>query len=1087
MRIKAGLSLLLYCFLLLPTAWSQSTNNCAVKAVLSPAVSDTVVADGKPINITSASSNATSFRFIVNEDPYPLNKPVSGILSVGLTTIQLVAYNGSCTDTAVSYYLSPGQAPTAADNPRTLFGNHKGMEAVTGLISTQSGGHLLTGRSIYNILYTQEGLFIKTKPGGCIEWARKISFPSDVNMIKETGDGGFISATTLYTAVSGRMIKFDAAGRVLWTKALLKPGLDGLTPKAMEATPDGGAILVGTDQFSPSQFLIRLNQNGDVVWQKAFTDVDGGQHRLSSLLLKDNAIFVGGNASYYATNKSAAFIQKVNYSDGATIWKQQYSGSTGSITINEIVGAGEDLLVNISTPTGQTNKSLIVAMMHLDTAGQVKSTTAVGENYVYDPQFGPYNTAGNHLGPSGKSFYFLSAGSNDMSLQPGINYTTRLVKIDPNFNVLWMAESSGNGVPRFFYPAPAGNEGLAIAGTEFRDLLPTYYASQALTLKVMDSAGGNANADCYFKRKPFELFPITVVASPLQLQAETNGGYTAEEQHLPVVNYFPSTRVSCPDYVGNCNYLKLEGPRAICNLGQDYQFIAHMDKTCNQVVKWRLPQGVQAIEEAGNIIKLHFGATGRYVIYAENFAGCIPLQDSIVIKAGGAGRTLDLGADKQVCGQVATTFHAGKGFTNYAWQDGSSDSLFTANKPGKYWVTVQDSCGNLMSDTVWITATASIPLFLGADRTKCNADTIHLDAGPGFAKYSWSPTYFINNSNSQQVVVNPLRDTFYTVIAETAAGCLAYDTIHITVRQSPKINLGNDTSFCVGDSTVLDAGIGFSNYLWSDGSVSRMLSVKQAGVFSVLAVSPQGCIAADTIRVLSVYTTPVIPLSKDSFLCSGSAKVLNAGNFADYQWQDGSQAANFLVSQPGKYYVSVTDQHHCKASDTVFINRMIPSPALFLPADTNICNYAQVQLHTLKSYNQYHWSTGATTPTITISQPGRYWLEVVDQQHCSGSDTINIVAKGCLVGLYAPTAFSPNHDGKNDSFKPMLFGTVTSYQLAIFDRWGHPIFQTTDPQKGWDGTNGGHLQDDTQFIWICTFQLAGQEKFTQKGLVSVLK
>ncbi|MEZ4738653.1 MAG: CotH kinase family protein [Flavobacteriales bacterium] len=68
--------------------------------------------------------------------------------------------------------------------------------------------------------------------------------------------------------------------------------------------------------------------------------------------------------------------------------------------------------------------------------------------------------------------------------------------------------------------------------------------------------------------------------------------------------------------------------------------------------------------------------------------------------------------------------------------------------------------------------------------------------------------------------------------------------------------------------------------------------------------------------------------------------------------------------------------------------------------------------------------------------------------------------------FYAPNAFTPNGDGINDVFHPM--GQVIdleTFEFQVFDRWGGLIFETDDPNKGWDGTAGGTLLPDGVYVY----------------------
>ncbi len=72
--------------------------------------------------------------------------------------------------------------------------------------------------------------------------------------------------------------------------------------------------------------------------------------------------------------------------------------------------------------------------------------------------------------------------------------------------------------------------------------------------------------------------------------------------------------------------------------------------------------------------------------------------------------------------------------------------------------------------------------------------------------------------------------------------------------------------------------------------------------------------------------------------------------------------------------------------------------------------------------------------------------------------------------VHAPTAFSPNGDGKNDVF--YVYGPVdeiVQFQLNIYDRWGTLVFKTNDLQEGWDGTFDGNLAPTGAYVWVADF------------------
>ena len=93
-----------------------------------------------------------------------------------------------------------------------------------------------------------------------------------------------------------------------------------------------------------------------------------------------------------------------------------------------------------------------------------------------------------------------------------------------------------------------------------------------------------------------------------------------------------------------------------------------------------------------------------------------------------------------------------------------------------------------------------------------------------------------------------------------------------------------------------------------------------------------------------------------------------------------------------------------------------------------------------------------------------------------------------MLGFYVPNAFTPNGDGKNDVFRPSLFGNVQSYLFCIYNRFGELVFKTNNPGEGWDGNYKGKPFDSgTTFVWRCAYQLQGDKPVSAKGYVVLIK
>ncbi|HVU95294.1 MAG TPA: hypothetical protein VHE34_08725 [Puia sp.] len=70
------------------------------------------------------------------------------------------------------------------------------------------------------------------------------------------------------------------------------------------------------------------------------------------------------------------------------------------------------------------------------------------------------------------------------------------------------------------------------------------------------------------------------------------------------------------------------------------------------------------------------------------------------------------------------------------------------------------------------------------------------------------------------------------------------------------------------------------------------------------------------------------------------------------------------------------------------------------------------------------WADGSSVARIAVNDPGVYWVTVTDANKCTATDTVFVKGTTCLVGLFAPTAFSPDGNGHIDVLWPMPYGRV---------------------------------------------------------------
>lgn len=87
--------------------------------------------------------------------------------------------------------------------------------------------------------------------------------------------------------------------------------------------------------------------------------------------------------------------------------------------------------------------------------------------------------------------------------------------------------------------------------------------------------------------------------------------------------------------------------------------------------------------------------------------------------------------------------------------------------------------------------------------------------------------------------------------------------------------------------------------------------------------------------------------------------------------------------------------------------------------------------------------------------------------------------------IFVPNAFSPK--GYNDEFKPVqVFVDLSEYEFRIYNRWGQELFQTKDPERGWDGTYEGKLVPGGVYVYYIRFITSTGDEYEKRGSVTVI-
>ncbi|WP_207491478.1 gliding motility-associated C-terminal domain-containing protein [Aridibaculum aurantiacum] len=318
----------------------------------------------------------------------------------------------------------------------------------------------------------------------------------------------------------------------------------------------------------------------------------------------------------------------------------------------------------------------------------------------------------------------------------------------------------------------------------------------------------------------------------------------------------------------------------------------------------------------------------------------------------------------------------------YEWQDGSARDTFRVRQAGVYWGKVTYN-GCTVSDTITVSYVNAQDINLGPDTTLCLGDSLQLQVTTGNATFAWStgattPSIYVKSTGRYWVRVNN-------------GSCTVTDTINVTFRPKPVVNLGNDTIVCEKSIVSLRAAVPGATYLWQNGATTDTYQASQPGIYWV-QVNSNGCVVRDSILITNKML-PYVNLGRDSGICQGKQLVLNAAHpsIQSFLWHDNSTQPTMVAASAGTYSVSVVGTNGCTNADTIQVTTN-PLPVFSLGSDTSLCQGQKFTVSINVPNASYTWNNGNTSNQATVEHAGWYWLDVA-VNGCKKRDSLQVEVK----------------------------------------------------------------------------------------------
>ncbi|MDQ3101429.1 MAG: gliding motility-associated C-terminal domain-containing protein, partial [Bacteroidota bacterium] len=312
------------------------------------------------------------------------------------------------------------------------------------------------------------------------------------------------------------------------------------------------------------------------------------------------------------------------------------------------------------------------------------------------------------------------------------------------------------------------------------------------------------------------------------------------------------------------------------------------------------------VTTAGATYLWHDGST------AATFSSAVPGNISVTVSIGDCsasdemtlsvveGAIADLGADAILCEGTILALDVAQPQATYLWENGATTAQRTITEPGTFWVNIyRNDC--MDTDTIEVALFDPTLVDLGNDISICPGTSLTVPSPIPNGINTWS-----TGSGAASITISEAGSYWLNVDLD---GCVASDTIEITMIELTEADLGDDRTICTGEEITLSIDPGIASILWSTGENTDSITVSETGTYTVTLES-QGCISEDSMELIVMEPITMIDLGDTRPICPDEVIVLDASLIipAEHLWNTGSTGPVLEVSVPGIYSVTVTGQ-----------------------------------------------------------------------------------------------------------------------------------------------------------------------------------
>ncbi|MCX7861709.1 MAG: gliding motility-associated C-terminal domain-containing protein [Bacteroidales bacterium] len=518
---------------------------------------------------------------------------------------------------------------------------------------------------------------------------------------------------------------------------------------------------------------------------------------------------------------------------------------------------------------------------------------------------------------------------------------------------------------------------------------------------------------------------------------------------------------------------------------------------------------------------------GNYSVTITDYNGCTETYQMVVNEpptyVSIQLSVTDVRCFGEINGAINLTISGGVPPYQVLWSNGASTEDINYLPAGYYFVTVTDSHGCTIVDSALVREPQKLYASITQNVVICINDTAHLYVSatggtPGYT-FTW-------NTGSHDTTINvwPTVNTNYSVTVTDTRGCISVSSTTVQVRPPLSGNIQiNDSTLCVGEPLTFTGFIngGNGNYtitlndtanitlpytMYPEISSGYIIKVEDncntPPIYFTFYVS---VIPSPPNNIQAHPTSGCVPLMVQFYESSPDEGQTYIWNFGDPNSSNISNLKNPVhwYNLPGEYTVSLTtmNEHGCKTQQIIpNLIKVYPLPESKFITDPLTVNMLNTNVHFINLSTgavSYYWNFGDGDSSSLESPyhlyppvPAEYnvYLVAISQHGCVDTSwqIIRVISD---YTFYAPTAFSPDNDGKNEVWR--VYATNINFEtfhLIVYDRWGEVIFETTNIEKVWDGRikGGSEIVPPGTYTWMAKFKDNNDQLRIKTGPVTVI-